>query len=432
MSLFSFYREVSSAPSPGLTSVHGEDDHEYDEQYDISNIDFHRYPPVGYNLTTYFGTPRLRPARLDLDGLDLGDNFSLDGFEIGRRESVATVDVEGELVTVGEKLDHRISTAPTLCQKAGPQSLPVELWEMIFQFVRPDADDDTFPKLHDLLHCALACRVCGPSPKLGPGGSWSKASLNGHSLAVPLLHNFRALITFLMTGMGNDSSTDALSNSRIWCSNAETWRYDSLRRLGGKITDSWMIAHHGGAAYWPVSRCLDIVEVPATLKMLQLWRTIILSCFTASRPTSPSRFATSKGATLFPYVKYIDSLDARTLVMVLSAITQTQTPDESRSLDYGLSLAEQFFAGAMVDFEISGKTRGERMIVDGPEYRMMHSRRIKDIQLFVGDTALMIMDCKVALSLDVRGEILMCSSHLPTPPPSSEFHDTRAWSTPSS
>lgn len=103
---------------------------------------------------------------------------------------------------------------------------------------------------------------------------------------------------------------------------------------------------------------------------------------------------TFKGATLFPYVKYIHSLDARTLVMVLSAITQSQTPDESWSLDYGISLAEQFFAGAMGDFEVSGGVRGERMIVDGPEYRLTGPRGIKDIKLFVGDTALMIMDCK--------------------------------------
>lgn len=101
-----------------------------------------------------------------------------------------------------------------------------------------------------------------------------------------------------------------------------------------------------------------------------------------------------KGATLFPYVKYIHRLDARTLVKVLSAITDSQTPDESWSVDYGLGLAEQFFAGAIGDFEVSGEVRGERMIVDGPEYRLTGPRGIKDIKLFVGDTALMIMDCE--------------------------------------
>lgn len=155
-----------------------------------------------------------------------------------------------------------------------------------------------------------------------------------------------------------------------------------------------VVARNGSAAYWPASRNVDPIDESSTLRILQLWRTIILSCFTASRPTSPSRFSTFKGATLFPYVKYIHSLDARTLVKVLSAITDSQTPDESWSVDYGLSLAEQFFAGAMGDFEVSGEVRGERMIVDGPEYRLSGPRGIKDIKLFVGDTALMIMDCK--------------------------------------
>lgn len=171
MSLFSFYREVSPEPPSGSTAV--QDDREYDDHYDISALDFHRYPPVGYNLTTYFGTPRLRPATLDVDGLDTSDSFSLDGFDLGRRESVATTgESEGTLMVSEDspKQNRRISTAQP---KTGLQSLPVELWEMIFGFVCPEADDDTFPKLYDLLHCTLTCRVRGPYPNVYAGSQCS-------------------------------------------------------------------------------------------------------------------------------------------------------------------------------------------------------------------------------------------------------------------
>lgn len=130
--------------------------------------------------------------------------------------------------------------------------------------------------------------------------------------------------------------------------------------------------------------------------MLQLWRTLLLSCFTASRPTSPSRFTTFTGATLFPYITYVHHLDVRTLVMVLSGIRDARVEkDTCDPSALGPDSGARFFAGALGAFEIVGEIRGERMIVDGPEYRVRSPSGNKDVQLFVGDTALMIMDCKL-------------------------------------
>lgn len=125
--------------------------------------------------------------------------------------------------------------------------------------------------------------------------------------------------------------------------------------------------------------------------MLQLWRTLLLSCFTASRPTTPSRFTTFRGATLFPYIKYVASLDARTLVLVLTEIMKSQRVTGTTALDPGA--AEFFFSGALGAFEISGEARGERMVVGGPEYAVQCPVGGKEVKIFVGDTALMIMDC---------------------------------------
>jgi hypothetical protein len=140
---------------------------------------------------------------------------------------------------------------------------------------------------------------------------------------------------------------------------------------------------------------------------MQLWRTLLLSCFTASQPTSPSRFTTFKGATLFPYIKYVEKLDARTLVMVLSEIMKTRrynTEENSNNTGYSMDekpprsteAADYFFAGALGAFEISGAARGERMIVGGPEFEMRTPVWGKEVKLFVGDTALMMMDCEFA------------------------------------
>jgi hypothetical protein len=135
---------------------------------------------------------------------------------------------------------------------------------------------------------------------------------------------------------------------------------------------------------------------------MQLWRTLLLSCFTASQPTSPSRFTTFKGATLFPYIKYVEKLDARTLVLVLSEIMKTRRYTENHEYmderPRSTEAADYFFAGALGAFEISGAARGERMIVGGPEFEIRMPVWGKEVKLFVGDTALMMMDCECAQS----------------------------------
>jgi len=45
---------------------------------------------------------------------------------------------------------------------AGPADLPVELWQLIFNFLALDIDDDSYQPVGDLFSCALTCRVCTP------------------------------------------------------------------------------------------------------------------------------------------------------------------------------------------------------------------------------------------------------------------------------
>lgn len=78
--------------------------------------------------------------------------------------------------------------------------------------------------------------------------------------------------------------------------------------------------------------------------------------------------------------------------MVLSGIMKSQARQPKRCTDVDES-AQLFFAGALGAFEISGDVRGDRMIVGGPEYRVQSPVGGKEVKLFVGDTALMIMDC---------------------------------------
>lgn len=142
--------------------------------------------------------------------------------------------------------------------------------------------------------------------------------------------------------------------------------------------------------------------------MHQLWRTLLLSCFTVSRPNSNSRFTTFTGATLFPYVKYVHHLDARTLVMVLSEIMKTHNPgagplDPGRHAGRSTEAAHYFFAGALGAFEISGAARGARFVVGGPEFESIQTPVWgKEIKLFVGDTALMMMDCRLPPAFSSR------------------------------
>jgi hypothetical protein len=87
--------------------------------------------------------------------------------------------------------------------------------------------------------------------------------------------------------------------------------------------------------------------------------------------------------------------------MVLSEIMKTRKGrsedvdmDEKISHAQSTEAANYFFAGALGAFEISGATRGERVVIGGPEYGIQTPVWGKEIKLFVGDTALMMMDCK--------------------------------------
>lgn len=152
MSLFSFYREESPEPPSITHPVVNENRAVY------ANIDFHR-SLSGCNLASFFGTPRLRPISADLDGSDLSDGGSIDTLELNR-EGLGKEAMWFEASKLGHH--NRVSEARTLCPSIGPMSLPIELWGLIFSFVTPGAEDESFPRLADLLSCALTCRVCDP------------------------------------------------------------------------------------------------------------------------------------------------------------------------------------------------------------------------------------------------------------------------------
>lgn len=143
------------------------------------------------------------------------------------------------------------------------------------------------------------------------------------------------------------------------------------------------------SSYFPISRSIDFYSTKADRKMMKLWRTLLLSCFTVSSNSE------SSNATLFPYINYVSHLDARTLVMVLTEIMKSQRLGGKSVL--GIKAVGYFFGGLLGGFEISGATRGDRMIVGGSEYDSKSPVFGKDIKIFVGDTALMIMDCVASL-----------------------------------
>lgn len=77
--------------------------------------------------------------------------------------------------------------------------------------------------------------------------------------------------------------------------------------------------------------------------------------------------------------------------MVLTEIMKSQRLGGKSSL--GINAAPYFFGGLLGGLEISGASRGDRMVVGGSEYDFKSPVFGKDIKIFVGDTALMIMDC---------------------------------------
>lgn len=126
--------------------------------------------------------------------------------------------------------------------------------------------------------------------------------------------------------------------------------------------------------------------------MLQLWRTLLLSCFTIS-----GKSAEARNATLFPYINYVANLDARTLVMVLTEIMKSQRATGNKSSTLDEKAAQYFFDGLLGGLEVSGASRrdkrGDKMIVGGAEYGWSSPVYGREVKVFVGDTALMIMDC---------------------------------------
>jgi hypothetical protein len=140
------------------------------------------------------------------------------------------------------------------------------------------------------------------------------------------------------------------------------------------------------STYFPLSRKVDFFSTTADRRMMKLWRTLLLSCFTVSSSTE------SANATLYPYINYVTHLDARTLVMVLTEIMKSQRAVGVKTA-LGSGASEYFFGGLLGGLEIAGASRGDRMIVGGSEYDSKSPVYGKDVKIFVGDTALMIMDC---------------------------------------
>lgn len=78
--------------------------------------------------------------------------------------------------------------------------------------------------------------------------------------------------------------------------------------------------------------------------------------------------------------------------MVLTEIMKSQRAVGVKTA-LGSGASEYFFGGLLGGLEIAGASRGDRMIVGGSEYDSKSPVYGKDVKIFVGDTALMIMDC---------------------------------------
>ena len=117
----------------------------------------------------------------------------------------------------------------------------------------------------------------------------------------------------------------------------------------------------------------------------QLWRTLFLSCFKGN-------------VTLFPYIKYVKRLDTRTMMNVLCEINTCPSDGydvgSMERSSYDIEAADYFFAAPLTDFEISGVVRGQRVLIGDSAYIGKSRAGGKEVKLFVGDTALMMFDCK--------------------------------------
>lgn len=249
--------------------------------------------------------------------------------EMGGAELYDEDDAEGSTFYYEHEDESRSSTPePSDIEPLPPaiERIPFELWELIFGFVAPCLRDDSYPPLKNLLNCALTCR------------QWSY-------MAIPMLYKTHGYGVFMPDSSGMEL----------------------------------------GTGYFPISRKVDFWSTAADRRMMRLWRTLLLSCFTVSR----SSRSESTGATKYPYISYVTHLDARTLVMVLTEIMKSQRGVKTA---LGEGVAEYFFGGLLGGLEIAGALRGDRMIVGGSEYDTKSPVYGRDVKIFVGDTALMIMD----------------------------------------
>ncbi|KAF8253738.1 hypothetical protein K440DRAFT_142032 [Wilcoxina mikolae CBS 423.85] len=163
----SFYEESIPEPPDNLTEEHRESDHT--EQPDFRSM-----------IETYgniFGAPVISPRFLQTASDRVADLCStlkpfeyeyekLQEQERSRRNSgqSSSIDVDAvNHVLEFTRSDDASGASTKSMPKAGPMDLPVELWDIIFSFVAPYADDDSYQKLGNLFSCALTCRVCSPS-----------------------------------------------------------------------------------------------------------------------------------------------------------------------------------------------------------------------------------------------------------------------------
>ena len=132
-------------------------------------------PPHGNNS---FGTSVVNP-RIHTDDYQLVPLFAalkpfepelekLQQEEQSRRNSAssngAEKDGDGSELAMMERNSQNKYIKMEDTNKKSASDLPVELWDIIFKFVVPHSDDDSYQSLGPLFNCALTCRVCPLSP----------------------------------------------------------------------------------------------------------------------------------------------------------------------------------------------------------------------------------------------------------------------------
>jgi hypothetical protein len=168
MALHTFYHEASPEP-PDL------DDYTEDRRKNDSlGLPDHR--SMLETCGSLFGTPVISPRFLRAASDRMADLYaSLTPFEYeleklqeeerSRRNSSHSSAMGLDAATAKHMYDSEAcETEPeeTSTPKAGPMDLPAELWDVIFSYVVPNSEDDSYQKLGDLFNSALVCRVCSP------------------------------------------------------------------------------------------------------------------------------------------------------------------------------------------------------------------------------------------------------------------------------